>query len=42
MAKVFVVDPGYSLKEAFNQWINGNFPGSVLYGIYKLKEFRKR
>ena len=39
MAKVFVVDPGYSLKEAFNQWMNGNFPGSVLYGVDKLKEF---
>ena len=42
MAKVFVADPCYSLKEALNQWMNGNFPASVLYGIYKLKEFRKQ
>lgn len=35
---VFVINPGYSLKNAVELWNNKNFPGQVLYGVQYFRE----
>lgn len=38
MGKVLVIDPGYSLGKAVDEWKEGSFPGSVLYGVHHFSE----
>lgn len=35
---VFVIDPGYSLRNAYYEWKENNFPGQALYGVQYFKE----
>ena len=37
--KVFIVDPGYKMKDALLLFQNGNFPGHALYGVQYFQEY---
>lgn len=36
--RVLIIDPGYSLKKAVEDWKQGNYPGHILYGVNHFKE----
>lgn len=39
MVRVFVVNPGYSMRNAYDKWKHGDFPGQALYGVNHFEEY---